>query len=282
MKEEQPPSTQSFFKRLIKQFFHTPLGSRKELLETLKEAEANHVIDFHSRNIIEGTMQLENMEVRDVMVPKSKMVTIEHHLDTKELLDIMIKSAHSRFPIIDSKRHKILGVVLAKDLLGYLAGDKRNEFNYKEYLRTAILVPESKTLGSLLRDFQQKKSHIAIVMDEYGEIAGLVTLEDVLEQIVGEIEDEHDLEEDNIIDFGDGRYLLKADTPIEEFNEFFVTRLIAENVDTVAGFVISGFTRLPEQMDEITLQGFDFKVLKTDSRRIHLLEVCRHMPTNKL
>jgi magnesium and cobalt transporter len=203
------------------------------------------------------------------------MVTIEHNAPTQKLLDTMIKSSHSRFPVIDSKRHKIQGIILAKDLLSYLAGDKRTEFNDKEYLRNAILVPESKTLGALLRDFQQKRSHMAIVMDEYGEIAGLVTLEDVLEQIVGEIEDEHDLEEDNIIDFGDGRFLLKATTPIEEFDDFFETTLKAENSDTVAGFVIAGFTRLPEQMDEITLQDFNFKVLKTDSRRLHLLEVSR-------
>ncbi len=281
MSEDQPPSTQSFLAKLSKQFFHTPLKSNNELLQSLKEAEENHVIDSHTRSIIEGTMQLENMEVRDVMVPKSKMVMIEHNASTKELLDIMIKSAHSRFPIIDSKQHKIQGIVLAKDLLSYLAGDKRGEFNYKEYLRSAILVPESKTLGSLLRDFQQKKSHMAIVMDEYGEIAGLVTLEDVLEQIVGEIEDEHDLEEDNIIDFGDGRYLLKANTPIEEFEEFFSVELTVDKVDTVAGLVISGFTRLPDQMDEITLQGFNFKILKTDSRRIHLLEVSRQVLLEK-
>jgi magnesium and cobalt transporter len=281
MNEDKPPSTQSFFKGLNKKFFHAPLDSSDELLQALKEAEENHIIDSHSRSIIEGTMQLENMEVRDVMVPKSKMVTIEYNANTKELLNVMIKSAHSRFPIINSKRHKIQGVILAKDLLSYLAGDKRTEFNYKEYLRGAILVPESKTLGSLLREFQQKKSHMAIVMDEYGEIAGLVTLEDVLEQIVGEIEDEHDLEEDNIIDFGDGRFLLKANTPIEDFEEFFEVRLIAEDIDTVAGVVIAGFTRLPEQMDEISLQGFKFKVLKTDSRRIHLLEVERLVDQNK-
>ncbi|HIM95119.1 MAG TPA: CBS domain-containing protein, partial [Gammaproteobacteria bacterium] len=142
-------------------------------------------------------------------------------------------------------------------------------------LRPTILVPESKTLGALLRDFQQKHSHMAVVMDEYGEIAGLVTLEDVLEQIVGEIEDEHDFEEDNIIDFGEGRYLLKANTPLEEFNEFFEVTLDADDVDTVAGLVITGFTYLPEQMSEIDLQGFNFKVLKNDSRRLHLLEVTR-------
>jgi magnesium and cobalt transporter len=281
MNKNQFSLTKSFFKRLIKQCSYTPLSSSKDLLAILKEAEEAHVIDIYTRSIIECTMQLKNMEVRDIMVPKSKMVMIEHNARTKELLDIMIKSAHSRFPIIDSKQHKIQGIVLAKDLLSYLAGDRHNEFNYKEYLRSSILVPESKTLDTLLRDFQQKKSHMAIVMDEYGEIAGLVTLEDVLEQIVGEIEDEHDLEEDNIIHFGDNRYLLKANTPVEDFNQYFKVTLAVDNVDTVAGFVIAGFTKLPEQMDEITLQGFDFKVLKTDSRRIHLLEVIRNTNNKK-
>jgi magnesium and cobalt transporter len=280
MNKEQSPSKLSFLQRLKKRCLHTLLRSNDELLQVLKEAEENHIIDSHSRSIIEGTMQLEKLETRDVMVPKSKMVMIEHQASTKELLDIMIKSSHSRFPIINSNKNKIQGVILAKDLLEFLAGDQKSEFNYKEYLRDSILVPESKTLGALLRDFQQKKSHMAIVMDEYGEIAGLVTLEDVLEQIVGEIEDEHDFEEDNIIDFGEGRFLLKADTPIEEFDEFFGVKLQVENIDTVAGLVIKGFTRLPEQMDKISLQGFDFKILKTDSRRIHLLEIERSLGGN--
>ena len=275
MNEEQPPSTLSFLQRLKKQFFHSPLQSSDELLQALKEAEESHIIDSHSRSIIEGTMQLENLEVRDVMVPKSKMVLIKHAASAKDLLNIMVKSAHSRFPVLNAKEDKIQGIILAKDLLGHLASNQKKEFSYKEYLRPTVLVPESKTLGALLRDFQQKHSHMAVVMDEYGEIAGLVTLEDVLEQIVGEIEDEHDFEEDNIIDFGEGRYLLKANTPLEEFNEFFEVTLDAGDVDTVAGFVITGFTYLPEQMSEIDLQGFNFKVLKTDSRRLHLLEVTK-------
>ncbi|HIM54059.1 MAG TPA: CBS domain-containing protein [Gammaproteobacteria bacterium] len=275
MNEEQPPSTLSFLQRLKKQFFHSPLQSSDELLQALKEAEESHIIDSHSRSIIEGTMQLENLEVRDVMVPKSKMVLIKHTTSAKDLLKIMVKSAHSRFPVLNAKEDKIQGIILAKDLLGHLANNQKKEFSYKEYLRPTVLVPESKTLGALLRDFQQKHSHMAVVMDEYGEIAGLVTLEDVLEQIVGEIEDEHDFEEDNIIDFGEGRYLLKANTPLEEFNEFFDVTLDAGDVDTVAGFVITGFTYLPEQMSEIDLQGFNFKVLKTDSRRLHLLEVTK-------
>jgi len=275
MNEEQPPSTLSFLQRLKKQFFHSPLQSSDELLQALKEAEESHIIDSHSRSIIEGTMQLENLEVRDVMVPKSKMVLIKHTTSAKDLLKIMVKSAHSRFPVLNAKEDKIQGIILAKDLLGHLVNNQKKEFSYKEYLRPTVLVPESKTLGALLRDFQQKHSHMAVVMDEYGEIAGLVTLEDVLEQIVGEIEDEHDFEEDNIIDFGEGRYLLKANTPLEEFNEFFEVTLDADDVDTVAGFVITGFTYLPEQMNEIDLQGFNFKVLKTDSRRLHLLEVTK-------
>jgi len=275
MNEEHPPSTLSFLQRLKKQFFHSPLQSSNELLQALKEAEESHIINSHSRSIIEGTMQLENLEVRDVMVPKSKMVLVKNKASAKDLLEIMVKSAHSRFPVLNAKEDKIQGIVLAKDLLGYLAGNQKKEFNYKEYLRPTVLVPESKTLGGLLRDFQQKHSHMAVVMDEYGEIAGLVTLEDVLEQIVGEIEDEHDFEEDNIIDFGEGRYLLKANTPLEEFNEFFGVTLETNDVDTVAGFVVAGFTYLPEQMSEINLQGFNFKVLKTDSRRLHLLEVTK-------
>jgi magnesium and cobalt transporter len=275
MNGEQPPSTLSFLQRLKKQFFHSPINSSDELLQALKESEENHIVDSHSRSLIEGTMQLENLEVRDVMVPKTKMVLIQHDISTKDLLAVMVKSAHSRFPILNAKEDKVQGVILAKDLLSHLVSNQKKEFSYKEYLRPAILVPESKTLGALLRDFQQKRSHMAIVMDEYGEIAGLVTLEDVLEQIVGEIEDEHDFEEDNIIDFGEGRYLLKANTPLEEFNEFFDVSLEVGDVDTVAGFVVSGFTYLPEQMDDIDLQGFNFKVLKTDSRRLHLLEVTK-------
>lgn len=273
--KDKPPRSASSLAQLTKSLFHQPLESKEELMQALREAEESHIIDSHSRLIIEGTMQLENLEVRDVMVPKSKMVMLDPNASKQELLEVMINSSHSRFPVLNTDKDKVQGILLAKDLLSYLAKDRKDDFNYKEYLRESILVPESKTLGALLREFQTKKSHMAVVMDEYGEIAGLVTLEDVLEQIVGEIEDEHDLEEDNIIDFGEGRYLLKGNTPLEEFEEFFMVKIQAGDVDTVAGFVIQGFTYLPEQMDEISLQGFNFKVLKADSRRVHLLEVER-------
>jgi magnesium and cobalt transporter len=274
MSEEKPPSP-SLLKKLFNKFFQQTLKPREQLMQALKEAEDNLVIDPYSRSVIEGAMQVESLRVRDVMVPRSKMTMISSEASTSELLKVMVSSYHSRFPIHNIEQDSILGIVLAKDLLAHFAGDNKDEFNYREYLRVALSVPESKPLGVLLREFQQKKSHMAIVLDEYGEIAGLVTLEDVIEQIVGEIEDEHDKEEDNIIDYGGGRYLLQANTTLSEFNEFFETTIKSEDYDTVAGLVISGFSYLPEQMSKINLHDFQFKVLKTDSRRLHLLEVKR-------
>ena len=274
MSEEKPPSP-SLLKNLFNKFFQQTLKPKAKLMQALDEAEHNLVIDPYSRAVIDGVMQVESLRVRDVMVPRSKMTMISSEASTSELLKVMVSSYHSRFPIHNIEQDSILGIVLAKDLLAHFAVDNKDEFNYREYLRVALSVPESKPLGVLLREFQQKKSHMAIVLDEYGEIAGLVTLEDVIEQIVGEIEDEHDKEEDNIIDYGDGRYLLQANTTLNEFNEFFETTIKSEDYDTVAGLVISGFSYLPEQMSEINLHDFQFKVLKTDSRRLHLLEVQR-------
>ncbi len=264
----------AFFQRL-KKIFYPPSNPKEQLIRALDIAEENHLINSFSRSIIDGAIQAENLVVRDVMVPKSKMVLIQHDASVEDFLAVITNSPHSRFPVLTSHKDKVQGIILAKDLLGYLARGNKEAFHYQEYLRTAILVPESKTLDTLLQEFQQKKSHIAVVMDEYGEIAGLITLEDVLEQIVGEIEDESDLEEDNIIDFGEGRYLLRALTPLEEFNAFFEVQLSAHNSDTIAGLVIAKFTYLPSQMSEISIQGFHFKVLKTDSKRLHLLEVTR-------
>ena len=274
MSEEKPPS-RTFFNRLSDKFFPKTLKPREQLMQALKQAEENLVIDPYSRTVIEGAMQVESLRVRDVMVPRSKMIMINSEASTKELLEVMVSSYHSRFPIHNIEQDSILGIVLAKDLLAHFSQDNKDEFNYKEYLREAFSVPESKPLGVLLREFQQKKSHMAVVLDEYGEIAGLVTLEDVIEQIVGEIEDEHDKEEENIIDYGDGRYLLQASTTLVEFNEYFESNISNKDYDTVAGLVIAGFSFLPEQMSAIDLHGFNFKVLKTDTRRLYLLEVKR-------
>jgi magnesium and cobalt transporter len=280
MSDDKPPS-RSFFK-LFDKFFPKTLKPRAQLMQALEEAEENLVIDPYSRSVIEGALQVESLKVRDVMVPRSKMIMIDSEATTKNLLQVMVASSHSRFPIHNEEQDSILGVVLAKDLLSHFAQNQEEEFNYREYLRDALSVPESKPLGALLREFQQNKSHMAIVLDEYGEIAGLVTLEDVIEQIVGEIEDEHDKEEDNIIDYGDGRYLLQANTTLTEFNEFFNSSIASDDFDTVAGLVISGFSYLPEQMSEISLHGFQFKVLKTDNRRLHLLEVQHKLSDHKV
>ena len=280
MSDDKPPS-RSFFK-LFDKFFPKTLKPRAQLMQALEEAEENLVIDPYSRSVIEGALQVESLKVRDVMVPRSKMIMIDSEATTKNLLQVMVASSHSRFPIHNEEQDSILGVVLAKDLLSHFAQSQEEEFNYREYLRDALSVPESKPLGALLREFQQNKSHMAIVLDEYGEIAGLVTLEDVIEQIVGEIEDEHDKEEDNIIDYGDGRYLLQANTTLTEFNEFFNSSIASDDYDTVAGLVISGFSYLPEQMSEISLHGFQFKVLKTDNRRLHLLEVQHNLIDHKV
>lgn len=280
MSDDKPPS-RSFFK-LFDKFFPKTLKPRAQLMQALEEAEENLVIDPYSRSVIEGALQVESLKVRDVMVPRSKMIMIDSEATTKNLLQVMVASSHSRFPIHNEEQDSILGVVLAKDLLSHFAQSQEEEFNYREYLRDALSVPESKPLGGLLREFQQNKSHMAIVLDEYGEIAGLVTLEDVIEQIVGEIEDEHDKEEDNIIDYGDGRYLLQANTTLTEFNEFFNSSIASDDYDTVAGLVISGFSYLPEQMSEISLHGFQFKVLKTDNRRLHLLEVQHKLSDHKV
>jgi len=280
MSDDKPPS-RSFFK-LFDKFFPKTLKPRAQLMQALEDAEENLVIDPYSRSVIEGALQVESLKVRDVMVPRSKMIMIDSEATTKNLLQVMVASSHSRFPIHNEEQDSILGVVLAKDLLSHFAQNQEEEFNYREYLRDALSVPESKPLGALLREFQQNKSHMAIVLDEYGEIAGLVTLEDVIEQIVGEIEDEHDKEEDNIIDYGDGRYLLQANTTLTEFNEFFNSSIASDDYDTVAGLVISGFSYLPEQMSEISLHGFQFKVLKTDNRRLHLLEVQHKLSDHKV
>ena len=280
MSDDKPPSRS--FSKLFDKFFPKALKPRAQLMQALEEAEENLVIDPYSRSVIEGALQVESLKVRDVMVPRSKMIMIDSEATTKNLLQVMVASSHSRFPIHNEEQDSILGVVLAKDLLSHFAQNQEEEFNYREYLRDALSVPESKPLGALLREFQQNKSHMAIVLDEYGEIAGLVTLEDVIEQIVGEIEDEHDKEEDNIIDYGDGRYLLQANTTLTEFNEFFNSSIVSDDYDTVAGLVISGFSYLPEQMSEISLHGFQFKVLKTDNRRLHLLEVQHKLSDHKV
>lgn len=271
MKKKKRPNNKLLQKIIA--IFCRSLKSTEQLMSILKKAEDKLIISPNSLSFMEGAIQIDKLTVRDVMIPKSKMTIISSGFSTKQLLEKMSESSHSRFPLYNEQENRIIGIILAKDMLSHLSKDKDKLFNYKEYLREAMIVPESKPLGSLLRKFQQNKSHMAVVLDEYNDISGLVTLEDVLEQIVGEIHDEHDKEKEYITDYGDNRYLLKGNTPISEFNNFFKTNIKSDDFETIAGMIIAGFTYLPEQMSTINLYDFNFKVLKTDSRRIHLVEV---------
>jgi magnesium and cobalt transporter len=212
--------------------------------------------------------------VRDVMVPRTQMVVIQHDDSPEEFFPHIIESAHSRFPVIGDNRDEVLGILLAKDLLPYFIKKDQGELDIRELLRPAVFIPESKRLNVLLRDFRANRNHMAIVVDEYGGIAGLVTIEDVLEQIVGEIEDEHDIDDDTyIIKHSDMRYTAKALTPIEEFNEQFGVEIPVDGFDTIGGLLTREFGHLPKRGESVTIDKFKFKILRADSRRIFLVQI---------
>lgn len=248
---------------------------RVQLLEVLRTAETRHLIDHDAFSMIEGVLEVSEMQVRDVMVPRSQMVVVERDATLAEILPIVIASGHSRFPVIGESRDDILGILLAKDLLPILANRGESVFTLGDLLRPAVVIPESKRLDALLKEFRASRNHMAIVVDEYGGVSGLVTIEDVLEEIVGEIEDEYDFddEEDEIKLVGGNEYSVKALTAIEDFNEFFGTGFSDEESDTVGGLVMQAFGHLPSKGEAVILDGFEFKVLAVDSRRIRLLQV---------
>ena len=245
---------------------------RDELLALLHSAYERSLIDGDALSIIEGALQVSDMQVRDVMIPRAQM-DIVHVVDPmEEIVNFAVETAHSRFPVVGENKDDVIGILLAKDLLRYFAG---KEFDLRDMLRPAVFVPESKRLNVLLREFRISRNHMAIVVDEYGGVSGLVTIEDVLEQIVGDIEDEYDFDEaeDNIRLDQAGRYRVKATTEIEDFNEAFGCSLSDEEVDTVGGLVIRQLGRLPKRGEIIPLEGFKVQVLRADSRRVHTLLV---------
>ncbi len=263
----------SWLDRLVQAFVHEP-QSRQELLELLREAHANDVLDIEALSIIEGALQVSDMQVRDIMIPRSQMTTIKATQSPREFLPGVIEAAHSRYPVIGESVDEVLGILLAKDLLPLLLEDNTDRFNIKDLLRPATCVPESKRLNVLLKEFRSTRNHMAIVIDEYGGVSGLVTIEDVLEQIVGDIEDEHDVDEDSYIKpLPSGDYLVKGLTPIEDFNERFETEFPDEEFDTVGGLVMNAFGHLPKRNEVVELDGFRVRVLNADSRRVHLLRV---------
>ncbi len=229
MSEDRPSSStareggspRSWLERLGQVLTGEP-RDREQLLELLRDAEQRSLLDADALAMIEGVLQVAEMQVRDIMVPRAQMVVVERDADPEALLPVVLDSAHSRFPVIGENRDEVVGILLAKDLLAYFSDEHRDSFSVREVLRPAAFIPESKRLNVLLKEFRASRNHMAIVVDEYGGVAGLVTIEDVLEQIVGEIDDEHDIEEDTwIMDHGDRKYTVKALTPIEDFNEYF-------------------------------------------------------------
>jgi len=222
--------------------------------------------------MIEGVLQVSELNARDIMIPRSQMDVIDINEPPDKFIPLVIQTAHSRFPVTGENKDDIIGILLAKDLLRYYAGEE--EFDVREMLRPAVFIPESKPLNVLLKEFRKNRNHIAIVVDEYGGVAGLVTIEDVLEQIVGEIEDEYDDDaEDNIVQDRSGLYRVKAVTEIADFNEKFGTTFSDEEFDTIGGLVLQRFGRVPRRGEEVAMDGYTFKVLRADSRRVYLLEV---------
>ena len=245
--------------------------NRDELIAFLRAAHERDLFDADAFSIIEGALQMSDMRVRDIMVVRARMNVLHIDDSVSSIVDFAVKTGHSRFPVVGGDKDDVMGILLAKDLLRFFAGQ---EFCLREMLRPAMFIPESKPLNVLLREFRLSHNHMAVVVDEYGGVAGLVTIEDVLEQIVGKIEDEYDTGnevDDNIILDRDGRFRVKAMIPIGDFNEAFATAFSAEEVDTVGGLLIRHFGRLPRRGETATIEGWRFRVLRADSRRIYTL-----------
>lgn len=267
------PDEKSWLEKIAHAFSSEP-NSRTDLYEILKVAQQNDVIDNDALQIIDGAMQVSEMQVREIMVPRTQMTVIKADQSLAEILPQIIKTAHSRYPVIGENTDEILGILLAKDLLPQILQNNADEFDITPLLRPATVVPESKRLNVLLREFREKRNHMAIVIDEYGGVGGLVTIEDVLEEIVGEIEDEHDAEQDSYIKkLADNDYIIKALTPIVDFNSEFNTAFSDEEFDTIGGIILKQFGHLPRRSEVTTVNGFEFKVLNADSRQVHLLRM---------
>ncbi len=245
---------------------------REQLVELLHSAYENHLMDSDSLAMIEGVLQVSEMQVRDIMIPRSQMDVIDITDSPETFIPHVIETAHSRFPVIEDDKNDVIGILLAKDLLRYYAGE---DFEVRDMLRPAVFIPESKRLNVLLKEFRSNRNHIAMVVDEYGGVAGMVTIEDVLEQIVGDIEDEYDYDEDedNIIQQSAKHYRVKALTEIEGFNEAMGTSLSDEEFSTIGGLVVNKFGHMPKRGDHIVVENLSITVVRADSRRLHSILV---------
>tara|TARA_Y100001936_G_scaffold253777_1_gene320903 strand:+ start:5121 stop:5969 length:849 start_codon:yes stop_codon:yes gene_type:complete len=272
-----PSPKPKWFEQLSALLIREP-EDREQLIELLHSSFERDLLDSDALSMIEGVMQVSEMKASEIMVPRSQMDVIDISETPDTFVPFMIETAHSRFPVTENGKDNVIGILLAKDLLKYYAGGE--EFNAREILRPVVFIPESKRLNVLLKDFRSNRNHIAIVVDEYGGVAGLVTIEDVLEQIVGDIEDEYDYDEseDNIVQELDGRYRIKAVTEIADFNESLGTKFSNDDFDTVGGLVLNKFGRLPKSGESVVIGDLKFIVLRADSRRLHMVLVEGHKP----
>lgn len=277
-KTEKEDERRPFIERLGLALLGEP-GTRAQLIEVLRDAQGRDLLDRDALEMIEGVMQVSEMQVRDIMIPRAQMDVVDFSRTAEEFLPVIVESGHSRFPVIDADKDRVIGILLAKDLLRYLQLDKkkRARFNLRDMLRPAVFVPESKRLNILLREFKASRNHMAIVVDEYGGVAGLVTIEDVIEQIVGEIRDEYDIEADDVMIVAreNGEYVVKALTLLEDFNTRLGTEYEQGEIDTIGGLVMARFGRVPRRGEKLEIDGLRFEVLRADSRRVHLLKVVR-------
>ncbi|MFO6422882.1 CNNM family magnesium/cobalt transport protein CorC [Motilimonas sp. KMU-193] len=258
------------------QMFQAEPKSQEELVEVIQEANQRDLIDQNTAEMIEGVLDVSKMRVRDIMIPRSQMVTIEKSQSVEAFLPIVIESAHSRFPVINEDKDHIEGIMLAKDLISFGFSKQQEDFSLSKILRPAVVVPESKRLDKLLKEFRSERYHMAIVVDEYGGVSGLVTIEDILELIVGEIEDETDAEDtpqEDIRRISKRHYSVRALTPIEDFNEEFKVNFADDEQDTIGGMVMHAFGHLPARGESIEIDGFTFKVVSADKRRLIQLQV---------
>ncbi len=254
--------------------FSTEPKSREDLINIIKDAAANQLLDDEAVSMIEGAIDVQERQVREVMVPRSQMVVVHYDQSPEDFLPTVIESAHSRFPVIGESTDDVKGILLAKDLLPLILNG-REQFSLEDIIRPASIIPESKRLNVLLREFRENRYHMALVIDEYGAIAGLVTIEDVLEKIVGDIEDETDEDENDgfIRKVSDNEYVIKALLPIETFNENFGAKFNDNEFDTIGGILIRAFGHLPSRNDHVEIDGYNFRVLYADSRQIHLVRL---------
>jgi len=270
---KQKASTGATWRIRLTRAMASGLTSRSQLLDVMREANKRGVLDADSFAMLEGALAVAEMQVRDIMVPRAEMVCLRRDDALASILPAVIESGHSRFPVVDGDRDDVVGILLAKDLLR-ASGSAAARFDMREFLRPAVFVPEAKRVNVLLQEFRVNRNHMALVVDEYGGVAGLLTIEDVIEQIIGDIDDEFDVDDDqNIRQEADQQYTVRGSTRIDEFNEHFATQLPDSEFETVAGVVMQQFGRVPRRGEAVTINGWEFRVLRTDRRRLDSLRV---------